>query len=59
MTYRAVGIPELVELLQMPQSRDRTVATAGDLAAVLEEAANMKWRTGQRDGDMARETPPR
>ena len=45
MTYRAVGVPELVELLRMPHVRDQPIATAADLADVLEQAAVGRWQT--------------
>ncbi len=51
MTYRAVGVPALVELLRMPEFRDRRVTPAAELAAVLEEAANARWRMGPSGPD--------
>lgn len=46
MTLRAVGIPDLVELLRHPAVAGQPIATARDLANVLEWAAQQKWPQG-------------
>ncbi len=47
MTFRHIGLSELVELLRMPLVRDRQIATAADLAALLEAAGNERWGAGR------------
>ena len=55
MTLRAIGIPELVDILRHPAIANREVRIAADLADVLEWSTQQRWP--QAHFSAARPTP--